>query len=47
MLMHYVPEVTEVVALDEETDDEMDPVVKQQRKFLEEMTGETYKTPAC
>lgn len=47
MLMHYVPEVTEVVALDEEVEDEMDPVVKQQRKFLEEMTGETYKTPAC
>jgi len=48
MLMHYVPEVTEVVALDDDiNEDPNDPVIKQQKKFVEEMTGETYKTPAC
>jgi len=50
MLMHYVPEVTEVVAMDVE-EDENDPVVKKQREFVESMTnsaGEaTYNTPAC
>lgn len=50
MLMHYVPEVTEVVAMDTE-EDENDPVVKRQKEFVEQMTnsaGEaTYKTPAC
>jgi len=52
MLMHYVPEVTEVVAMDEEiNEDPNDPVIKQQKKFVEEMTGEKsdkgYTTPAC
>eukprot|EP00960_Hanusia_phi_P045618 757358-Hanusia_phi.AAC.4 len=46
MLMHYVPEVTEVVAVEEE-EDSNDPVVKRQKEFVAEMTGETYKTPAC
>ncbi|EKX40795.1 hypothetical protein GUITHDRAFT_158274 [Guillardia theta CCMP2712] len=46
MLMHYVPEVTEVVAVEDE-EDPNDPVVKKQREFVAEMTGETYKTPAC
>lgn len=50
MLMHYVPEVTEVVAMDIEEDDN-DPVVRAQKEFVESMTnsaGETtYKTPAC
>ena len=46
MLMHYVPEVTEVAAV-EEKEDPNDPVVKKQREFVAEKTGETYKTPAC
>jgi len=40
MLMHYVPEVTEVVAEEEEGEDPNDPVIKQQKKFVEEMTGD-------
>lgn len=50
MLMHYVPEVSEVVAMDAEEDDN-DPVVKAQKAFVEDMTNsageQTYKTPAC
>ena len=50
MLMHYVPEVSEVVAVDAEEDDN-DPVVKAQKAFVEDMTNsageQTYKTPAC
>jgi hypothetical protein len=43
-------QVTEVVAMDVEEDDS-DPVIRAQKKFVDEMTnssGETtYKTPAC
>jgi hypothetical protein len=41
-------QVKEVVAIEEESnEDPNDPVIKQQKKFVEEMTGETYRTPAC
>jgi len=46
MLKHYVPEVHEVIAEDLEVDD-ADPVQRRQKEFLAEMTGDTYKTPAC
>ena len=40
--------MTEVIAEEEEGEDPNDPVIKQQKKFVEEMTGEkSYKTPAC
>ena len=40
--------MTEVVAEEEEGEDPNDPVIKQQKKFVEEMTGEkSYKTPSC